>query len=336
MHQYFLRYSAGCARIYGKQIKSNRYRDIKMAVDVIIPTYKPDQQFLLLMDRLEKQAVRPDKIIIINTGKAYFEQLITEKAFLDIYDNAVIVHVGEPEFDHGGSRNLAVSLSQSPSFIMMTQDAVPSDNFLIGNLLKALDDKKTAVAYARQCPTEESNQLERYVRAFNYGEEPLYKTEQDLKSLGIKTYFCSNVCAAYNAEVFERLGGFVGRTIFNEDMIYAATAIKAGYAVQYVPAAAVIHAHNYTNRQQFCRNFDLGVSHADHPEVFDGLSSESEGLRMIRSAAVYLLKNGAPWLILKLFTQSLSKYRGYYLGKRYQKLSRKRILRFTMNPYYWR
>lgn len=307
-----------------------------MTVDVIIPTYKPGKQFLLLMDRLEKQSVRPEQIIILNTGKAYFEQLIAEKAFLDNYDNAVIVHIGEQEFDHGGSRNMAVSLTNAPSFVMMTQDAVPTDYFVIENLLKALDDNKTAVVYAKQCPTKESDQLERFIRAYNYGEKPLYKTEQDLKSLGIKTYFCSNVCAAYKAEVFKRLGGFVGRTIFNEDMIYAAKAVKSGFAVQYVPAAAVFHAHNYTNRQQFCRNFDLGVSHAEHPEVFDGLSSESEGLRMIRRTAMYLLKNGAPWLILKLFTQSLSKYRGYYLGKRYHRLSRKRILSYTMNPFYWK
>ncbi len=306
-----------------------------MAVDVIIPTYKPDKQFLLLMDCLEKQTHRPEKVIIINTGKAYFEQLMTEEAFLERYDNVVIIHIDEQEFDHGGSRNKAAALSQAEIFMMMTQDAVPADSFLTENLEKALEDKNTAVAYARQSPAEESDILERFIRGFNYGEEPLYKTEQDLERLGIKTIFCSNVCAAYKAEVFERLGGFIDRTIFNEDMIYAAAAVKAGYAVQYVPAAVVVHAHNYTNRQQFSRNFDLGVSHADHPEVFAGLSSESEGFRMIRRASAYLLKNGAPWLILRLFTQSLSKYMGYYLGKRYHKLSRKRILKYTMNVNYW-
>ena len=44
--------------------------------------------------------------------------------------------------------------------------------------------------------------------------------------MGIKTYFCSNVCAAYKKDIFEKLGGFVDRTIFNEDMIYAGNLIQ--------------------------------------------------------------------------------------------------------------
>ena len=30
----------------------------------------------------------------------------------------------------------------------------------------------------------------------------------------------------------------------------------------------MIHSHQYTNWQQLRRNFDLGVSQADHPEVY--------------------------------------------------------------------
>ena len=54
---------------------------------------------------------------------------------------------------------------------------------------------------------------------------------------GIKTFFCSNVCAAYRREIYEELGGFVRHTIFNEDMIYAAKAVEAGYSVAYAADA---------------------------------------------------------------------------------------------------
>lgn len=66
-------------------------------------------------------------------------------------------------------------------------------------------------------------------------------------------------------------------TLFNEDMIYAATAMDAGYAVAYVPEAKVVHSHNLTPMQQFHRNFDLAVSQAEHPEIFAELKSEGEG-----------------------------------------------------------
>ena len=64
-----------------------------------------------------------------------------------------------------------------------------------------------------------------------------------------------------------KTGGFTERAIFNEDMICAGTMIQKGYSVVYAADARVYHSHNYSGRQQFHRNFDLGVSQAEHPEI---------------------------------------------------------------------
>nr|MBU9870570.1 glycosyltransferase family 2 protein [Blautia sp.] len=98
----------------------------------------------------------------------------------------------------------------------------------------------------------------------------------------------------------------------------------------------VYHSHNYTCMQQFHRNFDLGVSQAEHPEVFEGVPSEGEGIRLVKKSMAYLLKTGHIWLIPGLFLQSASKYAGYFLGKRYKKLPEKMIRSCTMNPEYWK
>ena len=58
------------------------------------------------------------------------------------------------------------------------------------------------------------------------------------------------------------------------------------YAIAYVADAKVIHSHNYNCTQQFKRNFDLAVSQADHPEVFGGIRSESEGIRLVKQTAI--------------------------------------------------
>lgn len=147
------------------------------------------------------------------------------------------------------------------------------------------------MAYARQLPREDSTPVESYTREFNYPAKSRIKSAADLDSLGIKTFFCSNVCAAYRREIYEELGGFVRHTIFNEDMIYAAKAVEAGYSVAYAADAQVVHSHNYTNGQQFHRNFDLGVSQAEHPEIFAAYPSESEGKRMVKDVTVYLRSN---------------------------------------------
>ena len=71
-------------------------------------------------------------------------------------------------------------------------------------------------------------------------------------------------------------------------MIFAAGAVKAGYGIAYVPEAKVYHSHHYTNMEQLRRNFDLGVSQADHPEVFAGVPSESEGIKLVKQTIAHL------------------------------------------------
>ncbi|MCL2253789.1 MAG: glycosyltransferase [Lachnospiraceae bacterium] len=307
-----------------------------MSVDVIILTYKPDRKFLKTMDALKNQSVKAGKVIIINTEKKYFEELIAEAEFRNKYDTSVIYHIDEQDFDHGKTRNFAVSHVNAEYFVMMTQDAVPADNHLIESLLVGINNTDNiAVTYARQLPNAESNELERFIRTFNYGSAPINKSRNDLKKLGIKTYFCSNVCAVYNHAIFKKLGGFTNKTIFNEDMIYAANAIASAYKIRYEPKAMVYHDHHYTYRKQFKRNFDLGVSHAEYPEVFGGLTAESEGIRMIKSAALHLIKKRKPSLIFVLFGQSLAKYRGFRLGKSFKKLSPQKIAKYTNSPFYW-
>lgn len=69
--------------------------------------------------------------------------------------------------------------------------------------------------------------------------------------MGIKTYFCSDVCAAYNRKKYIENGGFVKKAIFNEDMLYAAKVIQNGESIYYNAEARVIHSHNYNFMQQF-------------------------------------------------------------------------------------
>ena len=61
-----------------------------------------------------------------------------------------------------------------------------------------------------------------------------------------------------------------------------------------------------------------------------------EGIRLVKKSMAYLLKTGHIWLIPGLFLQSVSKYAGYFLGKRYKKLPEKMIRSCTMNPEYWK
>lgn len=308
-----------------------------MKVDVIIPSYKPGKKFLELMKRLAAQSLQPDRIIIMNTEEKYFEALLFGSQLHQEYPKAEVHHLSKREFDHGGTRNLGVMKSDGDVFICMTQDAVPADNHLIEELVKGLfQNKDVAVAYARQLAGKESDEIERFTRSFNYPDKACIKGEEQLGTLGIKTYFCSNVCAAYRKNVFESLDGFERHTIFNEDMIYAAKAVKAGWKIAYVPEARVYHSHNYTPAEQFHRNFDNGVSQAQHPEIFSGVSSEAEGISMVKKMAAHLCRIGKPWLVFRLGVDCVARYAGFFLGKHYDRLSPRMVLRCSSNRDYWK
>ena len=253
--------------------------------------------------------------------------------------------------------------------VFMTQDAVPADEFLVEKLVESLfskedqvsarvqqngvkqrndcEDRKSnedcdsqafvqiAVAYARQLPKKDCHIVEQYTRQFNYPKQSRVKTKADIPTLGIKTFFCSDVCAAYRRDLFEELGGFESPVIFNEDMFFAANAIEHGYGVAYAAEAKVVHSHNYTMRQQFHRNFDLAVSQKQHPEIFGQVSSEAEGMKLVKSTIAYLFAIRKPWLVFHFGMQCVGKYAGFWMGRHYEKLSRKQILKYTMNPGYW-
>ena len=247
-----------------------------------------------------------------------------------------MINLKKEDFDHGLTRRQGVEQSDAQVFVMMTMDAMPVDGDLVEKLTAPLEKGDVAVSYGRQMAGKNSGEIERYTRKFNYPGKGCEKSAKDVEKLGIKAFFCSNVCAAYRRDIYDRLGGFVSRTIFNEDMIYAAGAIKAGYKIVYAADAKVVHCHNYTYRQQFRRNFDLGVSQADHPEVFAAVSSEGEGAALIRKTTVHLWKSGKKRLIPGLYISSCFKYAGYLLGKHYKGLPKCLVLKCTMSEEYWK
>lgn len=305
----------------------------RKTVAVLVPTYRPDKKFSRLLQMLMRQTYPVSQLIIMNTEKSLWNE-----GGYDGISGMEVHHVTRETFDHGGTRRKGMGYVRTDICVCMTQDAVPADEFLIERLVAALEQNcadPIAAAYARQLPDKDCRVIERFTRAFNYPETSMVKTEADRARLGIKTYFCSNVCAAYQMDIYNRMDGFVPHTIFNEDMLYAAEVIDAGYGIAYAADARVIHSHNYSCREQLRRNFDLAVSQADHPEVFAGLKSEGEGIRMVKQTAAFLMKQKKWYLLPELVMQSGSKYIGYRLGKRYKTLPAGMVKRLTMNRAYW-
>lgn len=280
-------------------------------VDVIIPTYKPGKELLRLIELLMKQEHEINKIIIINTlaeGTEFpdFDEYVSGK--IEKHD------IPAGEFNHGLTRNYGISLSDAEYVVFMTQDAIPADDKLIAELLLPFEDEDVYVAYAKQLPRKNCKYVERYVRSFNYPSHDMVKTKEDFEKIGIKTIFCSDVCAAYRRNRHNELGGFP-KTDFNEDMIFAYKTVMAGKKVYYAAKAKVIHSHNYTYMQQFRRNMEIGKSQKEFDYIFGKIKSEDEGIKLIKNVFGHLLKSGKWYLIPDLILSSGFKFIGYRIGK---------------------
>jgi rhamnosyltransferase len=305
----------------------------KKNFDLIIPVYRPDEKLHTLLQRMEKQSVLPEHIFLMHTAVPPFDEELRKR--YGSHPRIRIVELTPEEFDHGGTRNWGASLSKADYIMFMTQDAIPLGTGLTERMLDGFLTDKVAAVYARQVCAKDAGVLEAYTRQFNYPKESRVKSLEDLERLGIKTYFCSNVCAAYDRQVYQEQGGFVTKTIFNEDMIFAAGLIQAGYKISYRADCLVEHSHRYTGWQQLSRNFDLGVSQQQYRQIFDGVKSETEGIRLVKDTAKWLFFHGKVLLVPELIVQSGCKYVGYRLGKSYEKLPLWLCRRLSMNKKFW-
>ena len=102
-------------------------------IDVIIPTYHPDEKLEKCLRMLKRQTVQPQRILLINTEEEFFHS----KVFSTLKQGEII-HITKPEFDHGGTRNQAAAMCDGEIMILLTQDAIPADEHLIENLINDL------------------------------------------------------------------------------------------------------------------------------------------------------------------------------------------------------
>ena len=136
---------------------------------------------------------------MINTKAGRFPKEVEQMEKVKVY------HIERREFDHGATRGYGNADVKGGNCCIMTQDAVPADEYVIGNLVKVLEeDEMTGAAYARQLAASDCNYIEKYTRKFNYPENSRIKSKEDLQEMGIKTFFCSNVCAAYKRNIYEK------------------------------------------------------------------------------------------------------------------------------------
>ncbi|WP_391528181.1 glycosyltransferase family 2 protein [Photorhabdus akhurstii] len=301
-----------------------------LSFSLIIPTRNGSTIWHTCIESLKKQTNQPTEVIIVDSRSSDKTAYTANQAKFTVYN------IDPKHFNHGGTRNYAVSLAKNSEFLVfLTQDAILANSTSLEKLLSCFDDPKVVAVCGRQIPHDDASPLAKHARFFNYQEQSCIKSRDNVANLGLKTAFMSNSFAAYRRDVFEKLGGFPENTILAEDMYLAAKMILAGYKVSYCAEATVKHSHNYSPWEEFRRYFDTGVFHTCEPWIqqqFGGASGE--GMKFVKSELEYLWHHAPLWIPRSLLT-TVCKLIGYKLGKNYRILPKKWRPKFSMYKSYW-
>ncbi|MGK0599178.1 glycosyltransferase family 2 protein [Yokenella regensburgei] len=302
-----------------------------MKISLIIPTYNGGQLFEACLKAIKAQSRQPDQIFIIDSSSSDQTREIAEK-------HSCSVHVIDArDFNHGGTRNLAVSLAdESDILIFLTQDAILYNEDSISRMVDFFSsDGNIAAVCGRQIPHDDANPLASHARYYNYPAIDSVKTKVDINSNGIKVAFMSNSFAGYRTRLFKEFGGFPEDNILAEDMYICAKFVLAGYKIGYSAHSVVKHSHNYTPLQEFKRYFDTGVFHSNEPWIREAFGSMSgEGLKFILSEWKYLVKKSVIWLPVSFLFIGL-KLLGFKMGTYWRKIPASVTPKLSMYKSYW-
>ena len=300
-------------------------------ISLIIPTLNAGKFIEPLLKRLKEQTVPIDEIVIVDSAS---DDDTVVKAMK--FDGVKVITIDRKDFNHGGTRDLAIQQTSGDFILCLTQDALPCDAYYVEHLIAPFaEDEKIAMASGRQVPHKDANPIEKLTREFNYPEICFIRNKDDIPHLGVKTFFASDCCSAYRRSAYEAIGGFDKHILINEDMKIAAQFIYAGYKIAYVGTAGVWHSHNYNLKQQYTRNFDVSVFMTMHPELFANISATSEGIKMVKWVEKKLLTHGRLFSAAYYVVESGVKFLANRIGRSYRNMSVTSLRKHSMHKNYW-
>jgi glycosyltransferase involved in cell wall biosynthesis len=179
---------------------------------------------------------------------------------------AEVIEIAPDSFSHGGTRNLLMERSHGDYVAFLTQDAVPADEYWLLRLLEGFalaDDVALTFGPYRPRPDASpivSRELIEWFRSFSPAGSPridrLDSSERRIqarKLLGPRGFFTDAngavARAAWDVVPFRQVP-------YAEDHVLAHDMLRAGYAKVFLPAAAVVHSHDYSLWGWLRRSFD--------------------------------------------------------------------------------
>jgi len=230
-------------------------------VSVVIPTRNAGPGFRQTLEMIFAQQVSyPFEVIVVDSG--------SQDETLDICREFPVrlLRISPKSFNHGATRNYAISQAQGEFIVLTVQDAVPADKNWINALIQPLiEDAEVAGVYGRQLPKPDSSYITRkrnelWYKGLNKRITRQIRSEEDFAKLPLEekllTIRFDNVNACLRKEVWGKYP--FPALSYAEDLAWAFEVLKAGYKLVYEPAAQVWHSHDRGLWYEFKRAYQDG------------------------------------------------------------------------------
>jgi rhamnosyltransferase len=301
-------------------------------VALCIPALNAGRWVDRVLAAVSKQSLTPRDFIVIDSSSTDGSPARWTEG------SALVVTIDRDEFDHGGTRNRFLDLTDAPVLLFLTQDAVPAGPAAFETLVAGLTDRpETGLAYGRQLPHPGARAMARAHRAFNYPATPAYRTADDVAALGVRAAFSSDAFAAYRRAALESVGGFPDPIVGSEDRWVAARLLQQGWGIAYVPEAQVEHSHDDGYADNVRRYFDIGAFQSSQPWFEDYLGRpDREGRRLVEAQVAALRQDGVRAATPRVLSHAAASWIGFRLGRAHRRLPAPFAARLSTAPAYFR
>jgi rhamnosyltransferase len=223
-------------------------------ISIVIPVKNGGADLRRCLEAVGTQTVDDEvEVVVVDSGSTDGSAELAES------HGARVHRIPPSEFNHGGTRNLGVSLARGDVLVFTSQDAHADTGEWLARLTAPLRDPQVAGAYGRQVAHEGAKPPEQFFLDYLYGPGPRTQRAASEAALSMETTLFSNVNSAIRRDVFERFP-FVEDIVMSEDQEWSRRVLLAGYAIAYEPRAVVRHSHDYDVRAAFRRFYDSGYS----------------------------------------------------------------------------
>ena len=229
-------------------------------VSIVLPTRNGAATLPATLEAIAQQHTDfPVEIVAVDSGST--------DGTLEILEGVAreVVRIPTGTFNHGLSRNLAIEHARGELIVLLVQDALPTSNDWLARLTAPLRaNQDVAGAFCRQQPRPAATALtRRYLEAW-VAASPIPRSvtltaDGPLEQLDplARLEMCAfdNVCSCIRRSVWARIP--FADTPIGEDLEWARAVLLAGYRLDYVADAVVLHSHDRPAAYELARTYVL-------------------------------------------------------------------------------